>query len=95
MKARTLDGRIIDSSELTDIQSLLLEKIGGLNVDDIQKNGGYYFLWGSIPQGNRVICKRFLPDDRSYNLLLQSLNQLVNEISGGTKEVVVRDKLDS
>jgi len=84
MKAHDLStGKEIDSKDLTDSQNLLMEKVVNLDLSELEKHKGCYFLWGHIPESNKIIVKKHLPDMAHWELLLKSLNAMLLNMSEG------------
>ncbi len=91
MKAHDLKGNEIDENNLTDTQSLMLDKIANLELPELEAHGAY-FIWGTIPESGKTVTKKFMPRNEYWLALINNLNGIISAMSGGELEVVIRAK---
>lgn len=93
MKAFDLSkNKEIDSNNLTDAQSVMLDEVSAASFDQIKKANGSYFIWACIPESQKVAIKSCLMDSAAWASLIHSMNETLKYYSDGKVELVLVEK---
>lgn len=92
LSATDHEGKILDENKLTDTQLLLLDKVRDIDLSILKEHGGCYFVWGCLPEAQKMIIKSHVGTYTEWQALLESMNQMLNMVSKGKLELVVREK---
>ena len=95
MKKRTIrdvEGKEVDVNQLTDLSAFLAEKIATLDLEELSKYGGSYFVWGLIPETDKAVMQQCFSNHEAWLTLVRSINLVVEKHSEGKLEVVLRQK---
>jgi hypothetical protein len=90
MQARDISkGTVVDTANLSDSQSMLVESINNINLSFLEKTpGASYFLFASLPESGKIVMKAHLGD--KLPLFLQAVNAYLKDLSRGTLELAIK-----